>query len=89
MTKIGRPTKYRPEYAKQAQKLCRLGDRTAVSDLNPLASLSNLRWLSLNGTEVHKLSPLEKVPNLEHLFIADTNVEQFDSGSLNNVQIYR
>jgi hypothetical protein len=25
MTKIGRPTKYRPEYAKQAQKLCRLG----------------------------------------------------------------
>ena len=25
MTKIGRPTKYRPEFAKQARKLCKLG----------------------------------------------------------------
>ncbi|MFA6419144.1 MAG: leucine-rich repeat domain-containing protein, partial [Candidatus Margulisiibacteriota bacterium] len=45
-----------------------------VSDLSPLAGLTNLEWLDLSGTQVSDLSPLAGLTNLEWLDLTGTQV---------------
>jgi len=42
-------------------------DKTMVSDLNPIMSLTNLRFLSINDTLVNDISPVMSLSNLENL----------------------
>ncbi|HUW82784.1 MAG TPA: P-loop NTPase fold protein [Phycisphaerae bacterium] len=46
----------------------------AVSDLSPLAGLTNLRTLDLNGTPVRDLSPLAGLKPLTELYLSTTQV---------------
>ncbi len=50
------------------------GYRTNVEDLTPLRSLSHLKYLRLNGSEVTDLSPLTELTALERLGLANTPI---------------
>ncbi|HEY2841389.1 MAG TPA: hypothetical protein VGJ26_19685 [Pirellulales bacterium] len=64
----------------QARKL--LGDRVwracgpphSFDDLTPLAGLTHLQWLDLDGTSVKDLTPLAKMKSLEWLWLSRTQV---------------
>ena len=47
---------------------------TKVSDLTPLAKLTNLTWLSLSHTQVSDFKPLAKLTRLEGLYLSHTQV---------------
>jgi hypothetical protein len=40
-----------------------------ISDISPLAELTNLEWLNLGGNQISDISPLVGLVNLEQLFI--------------------
>ncbi|MCH7729863.1 MAG: leucine-rich repeat domain-containing protein [Planctomycetes bacterium] len=51
---------------------------TQVTDLSPLAGLTNLKVLDLDSTQATDLSPLEGLTNLERLFLRNTQVTKED-----------
>ena len=48
---------------------------TQVSDLSPLAGLTNLRYLYLSRTQVSDLRPLAGLTRLRYLYLSGTQVE--------------
>ena len=59
-----------------------------VSDLSPLASLTNLEYLHLNETAVSDLSPLASLTNLKGLDLSDTPVSDLSPlASLTNLEV--
>ena len=51
-------------------------DATEVSDLSPLAKLTNLETLTLGGTPLSDVSPLAKLTKLELLYLNNTQVSE-------------
>lgn len=61
------------EYAANLQQLD-LGNNRKLSDIRPIANLTNLSWLSLARTQVNDLSPLAKLISLRVLYLWSTPV---------------
>ena len=60
---------------------------TQVSDLTPLAGLSNLRHLYLSSTQVSDLTPLAGLSNLQHLYLSSIQVSDLTPlARLSNLQ---
>jgi len=51
-----------------------VADVTPVKDLSPLAGLTSLKVLLLQGTQVSDLTPVARLTNLEELFLHRTQV---------------
>lgn len=59
-----------------------------LTDLSPLAVLTNLQWLDIFNTQVADLSPLERLKNLQTLDISNTRVADLSPlTGLNNLQM--
>ncbi|MEL7133802.1 MAG: leucine-rich repeat domain-containing protein, partial [Pseudomonadota bacterium] len=64
-----------PQAISEHKLLYRLyADRTQVTDLTPIASLTQLKELWLQRTPIHDLSPLTGLLDLEELQLSETNV---------------
>ena len=55
----------------------------SVSDLSPLAGLTNLTWLGLTTNSIVDISALESLVNLEELYLEDNSITDF-SALVNN-----
>ena len=61
------------EYATNLERL-NLYKNYELSDIRPLADLTNLSWLSLARTQIDDLSPLANLINLKFLYLWDTPI---------------
>ncbi|MEO1272528.1 MAG: leucine-rich repeat domain-containing protein, partial [Myxococcota bacterium] len=52
------------------------GQRCAITDLGPLAGLTLLRQLTIQNAPILDLTPLEQLPNLRHVSLSQTHLEQ-------------
>lgn len=55
-----------------------VGGTVPITDLRPLAGLSQLRHLSLRGVQASDFSPLQNLSNLEYLDLSGTNLSSID-----------
>jgi len=45
-----------------------------ITDVNPLAGLTNLEWLSLNNNQIADVTPLARLTNLKELYLTDNPI---------------
>jgi Leucine-rich repeat (LRR) protein len=64
-------------------------DNTAVSELTPLAGLTNLQRLDLDNTAVSDLTPLAGLTNLRELYLSGTEADTAPLKHLEQLEIYR
>ena len=49
-------------------------NRNQISDIKPLESLTNLKWLDLGNNQISDIKPLQSLTNLRDLFLNDNQI---------------
>ena len=52
-----------------------------ITDVNPLAGVTNLYWLSLNNNQIADVSPLARLTNLKELYLTDNPIPSDSSAN--------